>query len=744
MSVEFVDDTAATDARARPSVLAMPSPTVSRFALLVAALMTSGLFVGTSVHNQTAALDDWLARVIECESLRPEVAPGAAMEDVIRAQQVVDRCLQAPQLRLAWFALGGAAVAIAASVILLALLPRIIVRRRALRPAGARLEAATARVSALASEVGVHRAPGTMVGTSRLHDAFSFGLPGRYVVALPPALAVRSTSAAFEPLVRHELAHVSRRDVLIGWAAASVWPVTAVLLLVPVLLAISNGDLSVLPSYSWRAAFLLALTLVASAGILRSREHDADLSSASTPRLREALTAVLCASGRAQPGGWRRFVRLHPHPAERVEVLGDPAPAARPSAVDASVAGFLAAVTVPLLVAVIASVPSLTRWAYAIPAALVGPVMGVTVGLALWRSAVVDAVCATRTTAGATVRVAAGVLAGSLVGEAASLAAVGTGTVTGSRSWLPVLLSVSILAGTTAVVGLLGIIAAGRAWALSARSYTAVAVLGSGLLFAFVLWLATTLTHALDLGGWWLAAGVAADLLTGPVAAAIMLLVVVAVVLLLATPTRTVPGWAVDVSADAPSQTTATRAATAADGGTAPTRLRRLWLTVLLFGAGLVAGVIVLGVLGARDVSGLPPETGGIGMSTALYTGQYAVSVNSGLTELDAVMAEIDEDPALTDEARAERIRTDVVVPLEALLTEASMVVPADEQVSLAHTGLVTAMQEARTALEEFATAYEIGDVELHGQASQRLDGASQSFAQWRVDVGTLMGSTNG
>jgi Zn-dependent protease with chaperone function len=739
MTVELVDDTAATPPRARPRVLAMPSPTVSRFALLVAALITSGLFVGTSVHNQTAVGDDWLARVIECESLRPEVAPGAPVEEIIRAQEVVDRCLEAPQLRLVWFALGGTAVAIAGAIVLLTLLPRIIVRRRALRPAGARLEAASTRVSALASELGVAHAPATMVGSSRLRDAFSFGLPGRYVVALPPALAVRSTGSAFEPLVRHELAHVSRRDVVIGWAAASLWPVTAALLLVPVLLAVVGGDLSVLPSYSWRAALLLAVTLVASAGILRSREYDADLGSASTPGRQGALIAVLRASGRTQPGGWRRLVRLHPDPAERVDVLRDPAPAARPSAVDAAVAGFLAAVTLPLLIAVLATVPSLTASAYAVPAALVGPVLGVTVGLALWRSAVVDAVCATRTTLAAAGRVVGAVFTGSLLGQVASLAAVGTGTTTGSRTWTPVVLFAVALAGTTAVVGWLGVAAAGRAWALSARAYAAVAVVGSGLMFAFVLWVVTTLTHALDLGGWWLTGMVAVDLLTGPVAVAVILLVVLAVVVLLATSIRTPPGWAVEAqvqgaSADGP---------VAGDRPVVPTRLRRLPLLALLGVAALLAGVVAFGALTVRTVTGPPRETEGAAMSTVEYAGQYAVSVDGRLSGLDVVVSEIDTDGTLTDEERTQRIRSDVLALLDELLTEAQTVVPADEAVALAHTGLVMALEEARTAFEEFATAYETGDVELHGQASERLDGASLLFAQWRADVSALQGSTD-
>jgi hypothetical protein len=555
MSTPLVSDTPLAPADARPDVLAMPSPTVSRFVLLLAALLSSGLFVGTWVHNQTSVGTDWLDRVMACEGVRPEVDPGAGAAEILRAEQVVLACVEGAQQRLAWFAVGGAVLTLLAACVVLAAVPRTIVRRRALRPAGPKLTAASERVAALAGEEGLRRSPEVLVGSSRLRDAFSLGLPGRYSVALPPALAVRSGGPEFDPLVRHELAHVARQDVLLAWAARALWYVVVPLLALPLVVSMATADGSLLPSYWWRAALLLAATILASAGILRSREHDADLGSARTSARRDALSSLLLTSGRRPAIGWRRLVRLHPDASERVETLRNPALLAAPSAVDAAIAGFLAALTIPLLVGVLATVPSWTVWAYAVPAVLVGPVMGASVGLALWRLALIGTVTATVTMPRAARRVAAGVFMGFLVGQAASLATVGTGTMIGARTPLPAIIGAVALAGTTFVVAGLGMLAADRAGRLSARGFAASAVATSGTLFALMLWAATTLTRALDLGGWSFAVRVALELLTQPGATAVVLALALSVGAILALPAGGgPPGWAFE--GDAPESAT--------------------------------------------------------------------------------------------------------------------------------------------------------------------------------------------
>lgn len=554
MGVTVAGETDLAPRGARPRVLAMPSPTVSRSLLLVAALLSAGLFVGTWIHNQSSAADDWLARVRECESQRPVVSPGAELTDVLSSEQAFLQCVQGAQERLAWFALGGVALTVVAGIAVLAAVPGIIRRRRGLKPASPRLAAAADHVATLAQDSGLRTAPATMVGSSKVRDAFSFGLPGRYSVVLPPALAVRNTDVAFEPLVRHELAHVARHDVLIAWSARAVWYAVAALLAVPLVWAIVEGDLSLLPSYAWRAALLLTAALLASAGILRSREYDADLSSATSEPRREALRTLLGTSLREPETGWRRLLALHPSGAERTAVLAEPARLARPSWLDAGLAAFLAALTVPLLVSVFATVPSITDWAYVVPAVLVGPLMGATVGLGLWRLAVVETVVQGRSTVPAAARrMAGGVLVGSLLGEAASLASVGATEILGTSSPLVLLIASVALAGTVFVTAGLGMLAADRAGRISARAYTVAALVLPGMLFALVLWATTTVTHAWDLGGWTLTGRVVLDLLTHPAAAVVVAALTGSVlVLLLLNRSPAPPAWAVEPEAVVP------------------------------------------------------------------------------------------------------------------------------------------------------------------------------------------------
>ena len=66
---------------------------------------------------------------------------------------------------------------------------RRIRHRRQLAAAGDTFGGAARRVAELAAEAGLSRSPAVVVG--RQADTFTFGVPGRYVIALPRGLAVR-------------------------------------------------------------------------------------------------------------------------------------------------------------------------------------------------------------------------------------------------------------------------------------------------------------------------------------------------------------------------------------------------------------------------------------------------------------------------------------------------------------------------------------------------------------------------
>jgi hypothetical protein len=432
----------------------------------------------------------------------------------------------------------------------------------------------------------------------------------------------------FDPIVRHELAHVARHDVLIAWSARAVSYTALALLAIPAIWAFVDRDLSLLPIYGWRALLLLAVAFVAAAGILRSREHDADLSSARTPAQRETLAEVLGLSVRPAATGWRRILSLHPSSAERTMTLEDPARLAAMSSVDAGLAAFLAMLTVPLLVSVFATVPSITAWAYVAPAVLVGPLLGATVGLSVWRLALVARVVGARlVVVAATCRVAGAVLFGALLGGTASLANVGSPAPIATPG---VLVGAAALGGATLVGAGLAILATDTAWRFSARAFTATALVLSGTLFALTVWAASTVSNAWDLGGWALTGPVILSTLTHPVAAVVVIAqaAAVLVLMLLGTLPRA-PEWALDGEASdvwdgphwAPRLSTTSLVGLVAGGVAALTILtfriaqgppsspdeqaQRFYTYLWIFaGAGAVAGAVLLTLYGLRAAAG--------------------------------------------------------------------------------------------------------------------------------------------
>jgi Zn-dependent protease with chaperone function len=165
---------------------------------------------------------------------------------------------------------------------------------------------------------------GLFVGTTALRDAFCYGRPGRYRIALPTGLVIRPTSASFDAVVRHELAHVAHRDVALSQMVHSVWYALTPLLLLPLVLSLAHGDLSVLPDYVWRAAVLAAVVLLAQRAVLWSREHDADLRAGQATGAGQAMTAALSSIRRPPATRLRRALARHPDVTARLDVLRNP------------------------------------------------------------------------------------------------------------------------------------------------------------------------------------------------------------------------------------------------------------------------------------------------------------------------------------------------------------------------------------------------------------------------------------
>lgn len=522
--------------RPRPDVLAYPSPTTSRFLVFLAALLSAGVFAGTWLHNQIH-YEDWLAVVVRCnaEALRQTAdlpAPESSLGRAAARDLAAARCRGAADRRLAAFALGGAGAAGAAGLVVLFLAPGVIERRRRLRPLVPGLRPAADRVAALAAEAGLPRAPAVVLGDTRLRDGFSYGTPGRYRIALPRGVAVRWQAAGspFDPLVRHELAHVAHRDVALAWLARSVWYALAPLLAVPLVATLVSSDRSLLLHYLWRAVLFAVMVQLVSSALLRSREHDADLRAARAAGGPETIAAAVAKARDPGAAAWyRRLLANHPSPARRVAVLERPELAAGVTLLDGFTAAFLATLAVPLVVQVLSVYlrgGGRTDLAFVFGALVAGPLLGGSVGLGLWRAALVQRVV------GGPLRptpVALGVAAGLVLGQVASFAQTGTALGGVDHPWWLVVIALAGLGATALAAGL------GELWAnaapvfRSARASWVVALAVNSVLFTAVLWAAASLELALDQGSWaiartWLVTAVA----SWPILTAVAVLAVAA------------------------------------------------------------------------------------------------------------------------------------------------------------------------------------------------------------------------
>jgi hypothetical protein len=96
----------------RPNVVALVAPTTIRFLVLIGALLSAGLFMGTWLHNESPVGDDWARRVPECHPNRSS-RPSADWLAQVQARQ---QCTAAVERRRFAFALGGACLTLVAGI----------------------------------------------------------------------------------------------------------------------------------------------------------------------------------------------------------------------------------------------------------------------------------------------------------------------------------------------------------------------------------------------------------------------------------------------------------------------------------------------------------------------------------------------------------------------------------------------------------------------------------------------------
>jgi Zn-dependent protease with chaperone function len=537
-------DVAASPAAVRPQVLALPSTTASRSIVLMFALLSSGLFVGNAIHHSTSVGDTWFRTVSACFAAfgnGPQTVAG-----VVSSGPDIQRCTAHVNTVLIWFQIGGIVLAALLCVGLVWSAPAQIIRFRGLRVPAPGLIGCVDRVGRLAVDAGLHRPPRVWIGRTDQRDAFTFGRPRRYAISLPPALAVRSRYPdQFDPVIRHELQHIRRRDVMLAWTAlVSRWALIP-LLCVPIVFELAHGDTSVLPSYVWRAALLAVTGLLASAAVLRAREFEADLGSARDPQQRRALNALL---GSAQPtiARWRRLIAAHPSRARRRLTLDEPIVLTRVGGVEGFVVGLLSALTMPMVTAFLADSSSLARWSAFAGPLTAGALLGVTVGFGTWRAALAHRALGRRPPPARPLLI--GVFAGFLLGQTSSLAQVGSAGLVGFDHSASILINPIGAVSATALVVASAALFADTAPALGRRLSALMCLAVSGGLFVSALWL-TNITQPIWGRGGWAVLRVTVVTLFGTTGHVVLVGIIAALVLVmvaLGSRSTVTPTWAYD------------------------------------------------------------------------------------------------------------------------------------------------------------------------------------------------------
>ncbi|MFC9816363.1 M48 family metalloprotease [Streptomyces virginiae] len=387
------------------------SPSGSRYALLVGVLLLVGAFAGQLVHNQLfgESYKQTQKSCTEEAQRRYPLPAGEKDPDGFARAQWNMRCAQPAAERGVAVSLAGSAAVLVLAVGGLWLLPR-----RALRRAGPLAPAPAGdqeQVEQACRELRARSRPRVAQARDGWEDPFTAGAPGAPVVVLPAGFSALEPQRA-EAIIRHEAAHVAAGDVRLVWLTRSALAAALVVLAVPpaglVVERLQRGRAlrTILTDPFWgayaaRSLLLLALVLIASQLVLRSREHEADIRSVAD-RSHAGLTAVLAAAERTEriraldqgwwraPGGPRSLVANHPRPGRRLAVLSPVRPYPGPSWPDAAVAGLFGVVTLDLTGQLAqAGFPGtrLAPYVTLVPALMAGTLIAMAWGVRVWQAA---------------------------------------------------------------------------------------------------------------------------------------------------------------------------------------------------------------------------------------------------------------------------------------------------------------------------------------------------------------------
>ena len=479
----------------RPNVLALPSATTAQLILLLTAILSGGAYIGISLHDWLLA-NSYAHAAAACDT-------EAALRGPVRSAAYVDYlepCLRPTEIRRGLFALGAALVLILVLVAILLLAQNLISRRRPGTEMTQYFGDSREYLAELRNASGVSANTLILVGPSEQRDAFTYGAFGRYRIQLPRGLAVKwRTPALFEPVLLHELAHISHRDVKWGWFARASWYAVTPVLIASIIVPALQHDWSYFWGYSWRAVLLALVTQLLIRGYLRARETDADLRTAQILGDVSDITAAISRNTsalRKRP----RLLAFHPPAHKRVNSIMDPASTVRVGLVDGFTAALLATLAGGIVLDItqdlLTGFSNSSSVAEIVSIGLFNAILGFAVGGGLLRSLTISRVTGqSPSAAGPALGVGLGVAAGLL----ASLAQTGVGTFDGgARPWEITIIACGSIASTAYSAAI------ARLWSftvpLAARprmSWVAYCALATGI-FWVVGWIASRLSDVFD------------------------------------------------------------------------------------------------------------------------------------------------------------------------------------------------------------------------------------------------------
>jgi Zn-dependent protease with chaperone function len=535
----------------RVALHAFPSPTTTRFVVILAAMLAVGLFAGDWIHGALHG-EQFVGTIESCLTQAGFTPSIQTASEQFAAHDAASECYASARYLQAAYALGGAILVVLIGAGVLFLAPPIIEWRRRLQPVAPTLPAAAGRVDELAHHAGLRYSPTVMRGKTTQRDAFTYGSPGRHKIALPPAVAIRPNQRnLFDPLVFHELAHVCNRDVGLSWLTRGAMYAVVPVLAVPIIMSVATNDFSLIRDSAWRAVILMAAVWTIAIALLRSREHDADLRAANLMHEPNTMIALVSSVRAPARSWWRRLTANHPMPATRADVLTHPHRAATVTFLDGLVPAFLAASAMPLVERVVTSLSTgnpFVEYQGLVAPCIGGILLGCTVGIGLWRAVFVDRAMGVRPSPWIA---ATGVAAGLVLGQVTSLANSATGLRGGLEQplWL-IIHAVAGLAATALVYSLADVSADAAARLRSSRWVWLPGIVITSLVYFAAWYFSTHLQLVLDIGHWTatrfiLAGGVAPSLVL-PAAAGASVLTAVAV--LFARGSSRAPAWLFDRS----------------------------------------------------------------------------------------------------------------------------------------------------------------------------------------------------